>query len=248
MMAKRRMVLLGIVAMVPMVLSVEARSQDHRMITVDGNAEIRVVPNEVVLTVGIETFDHELAIAKADNDERVTALLKITESLGIDRKDVRTDYLNIQPQFQDHQDRGNFLRYLVRKTVVITLHDINKFEVLLSSLLEAGVNYVHGVTFRTTEMSTYCDEAQASALSIARQKADAMAERLGQRIGRPLSIRLSDRGWRSSYGSWGRSGGDYITNNVIVDVDTNGAQLEGPTTPGQIIVTARVTVSYELVE
>jgi hypothetical protein len=36
--------------------------------------------------------------------------------------------------------------------------------------------------------------------------------------------------------------------NVVVDVDPNDGSVAGPTTPGQIAVTARVTVSFELVE
>lgn len=244
---RARIASLGIIMTIVACQSASAQSPERRTITVDGQAEVRVVPNEVVLTVGVETFDSDLATAKADNDDRLRALLHVTESLGIARRDVRTDYLSIQPEFKDRNDRGNFLRYVVRKTVVISLRDISKFEELLSSLLEAGVNYVHGVDFRTTELSQHRDEAQARAIAAARHKAEVIADGLGQKIGQPQNLRVMDSHWQSSYSRWGASQRREMT-NVVVERGSNDGALEGPTAPGQIAVSARVTISFELME
>jgi uncharacterized protein YggE len=227
--------------------SAVAQTEDRRVITVDGQAQVRVVPNQVILTLGIETFDTDLGIAKTNNDKRVTTLLGVTKSLGIARKDIKTDFLSIQPQYKDWQDRGNFLRYLVRKTVTITLRDITKFEALLSSVLEAGVDYVHGVDFQSTEVRRYRDEAQTLAIAVARENAEAVAQQLGQKIGKPRTIRVNDLNWRSSYGSWGPSRDRRLPQNAI-EVSSSVEALTGPTTRGHIVVTARVTVGFELVD
>ena len=39
-------------------------SQEPRLITVTGDAEVRVVPDEVILTLGVETLDKDLGVAK----------------------------------------------------------------------------------------------------------------------------------------------------------------------------------------
>ena len=41
-----------------------ATAQEPRLITVSGNAEVRVVPDEVILTLGVETWDRDLEAAK----------------------------------------------------------------------------------------------------------------------------------------------------------------------------------------
>ena len=65
--------------------SAVAQTEDRRVITVDGQAQVRVVPNQVILTLGIETFDNDLGIAKTNNDKRVTALLGVTNHKNIPR-------------------------------------------------------------------------------------------------------------------------------------------------------------------
>jgi uncharacterized protein YggE len=113
--------------------------------------------------------------------------------------------------------------------------------------LEAGANYVHGIDFRTTELRRHRDHARSLALQAAEEKAEAMATDMGQRIGRPLSIREDHYGWWSWYGSWwGSRGGGRATQNVVQSAGTAPRNLEGPTSPGQLSVTARVTVSFEL--
>ena len=225
----------------------EASGDPSRSITVNGNAEVRVVPDEVVLTVGVESLAPDIAAAKADNDRRVTAMTEVARSLGVSRERIATEYLGIEPLYEDGYAHTDFRGYLARKTVVITLRNIDRFEELLSSLLAAGVNYVHGIDFRTTELRRHRDEARALALKAAREKAEAMATELGEAVGRPLSIQEGYGGWWSSYGSWwGQSMRGPMSQNVVQNAGPGPQDMEGPTLPGQISVTASVTVTFEL--
>ncbi|MCK5617800.1 MAG: SIMPL domain-containing protein [Candidatus Krumholzibacteria bacterium] len=226
----------------------EAQGERVRHISVEGVAEIRLEPDLVVITLGVETFDMDLEVAKRDNDTRVTRLIHVADSLGVAREDVRTEYLNIQPQYKNRQDRGNFLRYLVRKMVIVRLRDVSKFETLLSSLLNAGANYVHGIEFRTTKLDQYRNEARALAIKAAQAKAEDMVSQLDLKLGAPQSISERRSEWRSSYGNWGRSRDRRLTPNVVQSEDSNGGPLNGPTQPGQISVTVSVGVSFLLLD
>ena len=224
-----------------------AQDPEKRSITVSGEAEVRVVPDEVVLTLGVQTSDRELTVAKAENDRRVEAILAAAEQQGVNREHLQTDYLEIEPRYRDAYEAFDFIGYFVRKTIVVRLRDIERFEALLAAVLEAGANYVHGIDFRTTELRRHRDRARSLALQAAEEKAKAMAGDMGQEIGRPLSIREDYYGWWSWYGSWwGSRGGGRMTQNVVQSAGTAPRDLEGPTSPGQLSVTARVTVSFEL--
>ena len=72
-----------------------------RSVNVSGSAEIKVVPDEILLNVGVETRDIELAPAKRRNDERVAAALAFLARNGVPSKDVQTDFISIEPQFED---------------------------------------------------------------------------------------------------------------------------------------------------
>jgi uncharacterized protein YggE len=166
-----------------------AASQAPRTVTVTGEAEVRVVPDEVVLTLGVETWDKNLGRAKEQNDRIVAAVLALAGDHGVPAEHVQTDYVSIDPRYKNgYYEERDFIGYFVRKNVVVTLRDLSAFEPLLSDALEAGVNYVHGVEFRTTELRQHRDEARALAIEAAREKAVALAGVLDQDVGRPLAI------------------------------------------------------------
>jgi len=225
-------------------------SEAPRTVTASGDAEIRVVPDEVILTLGVETDDLDLGVAKKENDRRVKAVKAAAHGHGIPPERVSTDFLSINPRYRDHNLRREFLGYLVRRTVVIRSPDISRFEALLSSALEAGANYVHGVDFRTTELRKHRDRARELATVAAYQKAYALAEQLDQKIGRPSRISEGYSGWHSSYGRWwGHGGGSRMSQNVVQNLGSSGAPpADGPTAPGQISVTATVSVTFELAD
>jgi uncharacterized protein len=223
-------------------------SQEPRRVTVTGEAEVRVVPDEVILTLGVETWDKNLNLAKSRNDEIVKRVIALAGNYGIEPEHVQTDYFGVEPRYRDgYYEERDFIGYFVHKTIVITLHDLSRFEDLLSEALQAGVNYVHGIDFRTTELRQHRDQARALAIQAAKEKAVALSGELGQNVGDPLTIQEEQSGWWSSYGAWwGSRWGGGMTQNVIQEVGGASALADSSVAPGQIEITARVTVSFEL--
>jgi hypothetical protein len=220
---------------------------ETRQISVTGDAEVRVVPDEVVLTLGVQTWDEDIELAKHKNDQIVKRVTQLTERYGIPAKHVQTDYISVEPRFDDNYEQRGFIGFFVRKTISIRLRDLSKFERFLTDVLGTGVNYVHGIKFRTTELRKYRDQARALATNAAKEKAAAMAQELDQQIGEPLQIREEQVGWWSWYGSsWWGSRWERMTQNVIQNAGGNVSVDEDAIAVGQITVSARVSVSFLL--
>jgi uncharacterized protein YggE len=216
------------------------------LITVTGEAEIRVIPDEIILSLGVETSDKSLDRSKAQNDERVKRVLALGPAMGIDPKHIQTGYIGIEPWYRTYNQLES-LEYRVRRTIGITLKDTAKFESLLSRALEAGVTNVHGIQFRTTELRKHRDAARALAIKAAREKADALAGELGQKIGKAFRISEYGSGWSSPYGWWGSMGGNASSNAIQNSVSSgSGGSSEGTLALGQITVTASISVSFLL--
>lgn len=222
----------------------EAQMTTSGTISVIGDAEIKVAPDEVVLILGVETWDKNIQIAKKQNDDRVKKVIALTKDFGIESKYVQTDQINVEPRYRNgtYTD-ADFIGYFVLKSIVITLKDVGKFEDLYTAALGAGVTHVHDIQFRTTNLRKYRDQARALAIQAAQEKAGALAGELERKIGKPQSIQENYSGWWSWYGTrWG--GG--MTQNVVQNV-SGGSPVEGGTfAPGQISVTARVSVTFDL--
>jgi len=228
----------------------QSSAPESRLITVSGDAEVRVVPDEVVLTLGVETWDKNLQVAKSQNDTIVTRVLDVAGDHGIEVQHVQTGHVGIEPRYRNgYYEERDFLGYFVHRTIVITLRDISRFEDLLADALEAGVNYAHGIEFRTTELRQHRDDARALAIKAAREKAVALASELGQSVGDPQLIREEQSGWRSGYNAWWGAGwGSGLAQNVVQEIATDAFSGDGSLAPGLVGVNARVSVTFEIAD
>jgi uncharacterized protein YggE len=207
-------------------------------ITVSGSAEVKVAPDEIHLSVGVETRSDKLDDAKRQNDDRVAKVLQFLKGQGIKEKDVQTDFMNVEPNYDSKVSRSEAAVYVVRKTIGVRLTDVTKFDAVLTGLLTNGVNRVNGIDFRTSELRKHRDAARAMAIRAARDKADALAAELGVRRGKVYSINATEGGgWWSS-----RSAG--MSQNVAQNAGGGSAESEGTLSIGQISVMATVNVSF----
>lgn len=217
-----------------------------RTITVNGQAEIKVQPDEVVITVGVETENLDITEARSENDRRVKAIVAAATGQGLRAQDVRSEFLDIQPRYRDEYNRATFLGYFARRSLSLTLKDTSRFESLVSAVLTAGANFLHGVEFRTSELRRHRDEARVLAMRAAREKADLLAGALSAGLGSVTNIQEGHSGWWSPYASWwGGRAGAAMYQNVLQDRRSAGT-ADDTLVPGQISVTANVSVTFEL--
>ena len=139
-----------------------------RYIEVTGTSEVEIIPDEIHFVIGIkEYFEEEFDGVSKPEDYRTKVRIENIESqmrealhsIGITDNDIRT------------QDVGDYWRergldFLIGKNLDITLHDftINK------------------------DILKYHEQGKKDALLAARNKAEYMAEALGEEIGKVLSI------------------------------------------------------------
>ena len=224
---------------------------DQPTITVNGKAVVNVKPDKIVISLGIETWNTDIAIAKSKNNEVLRQTVAAVRECGVPEKDIQTDHLSIEPRWDDSY-RLNFIGYFVRNTLVATLSDAAKVEQLVTAALESGVNYVHGIEFQTSEFKEHREKARELALKAAREKAEKMAAVLGQSIGNPLRINEnysgSPWGYWSSWSGWrggsGRGGGMSQV-NVLADRGSGG-EITDSVALGKISIRASVSVTFEL--
>lgn len=209
-----------------------------RLITVTGEAEIRVVPDEVFFDVSVWTFHRDLKTAKAQTDERLKKLAELTQRFGVAAKDVQTDYVSVEPRYRGGNDARQLLGFQVRKDLVFTLRDVSKAEALLSEVIEAGVTRINDIDFRTSELRKHRDQARANAIRAAQEKAVALTREIGQKIGKAYSIEeVVPTGSPTSQNS--------MSNNYTLS-SGEGEATSGTLAVGQIKINARVVVRFEL--
>lgn len=211
-----------------------------RLISVAGTSEINVAPDQVVLSLGIESRDKVLGTAKAQNDARSKKVIALASKAGIEAKDIQTSELRMNRNYSEER-YPRFIDFEVSQTITMTLKDLSKYETLMTRLLEAGINRVDGISFQVGETRKYKDEARSKAIQAAKEKAVAMASELGQTVGKPWDISEQD------------SENPFNPMSMMANTLMGGyadkeraAPTESTVAPGQVTIRASVRVSFQL--
>jgi len=216
----------------------------NHIIRVTGEAQVRVTPDLVIIRIGVDSQDQQLAEAKRQNDEIVKRLLKSVRELGVKEDQIQTSFIEIEPRNRVDRNSGktHFVGYYVNNRIAVTLKDLAKFEQLLSGILQAGANRVYGIDFRTSELKKHRDKARRMAVKAALDKATTLAGELGRKVGRPLTILEQTEGTNYPYRM--RDAG-YPQQVRVEQASPDSISSEGIAL-GKIGINARVDVTFEL--
>lgn len=227
----------------PLVVHAQFSQNQGNIVSVTGDAEIKVIPNQVVVSLGVETRDRNLAVARVQNDNAVRSVLDAIARFQIDATDVQTDFIQVNIRYQSSAETV-VDHYVVEKSIAITVKDISKFEPLLSAVLEAGANHIYNVEFMTTDLRKYRDQARALAAKAAIEKANDLAAAAGLKVvGKPMNVSSYSYGGGSWYGRLHNMGVN-VSQNVYQAGERGSA--EGTIALGKISVTASVSMNFRI--
>ena len=142
--------------------------EKFRYIEVTGTSEVEIVPDEIHFIIGIkEYFEEEFDGVSKPEEYRTKVRIEDIES-------------------QMREARG--LDFLIGKNLDITLHDFTMIDRIISVIDTKGVSSMRigGMTHK--DILKYQEQGKKDALLAARDKAEYMAETLGEKIGKVLSI------------------------------------------------------------
>jgi uncharacterized protein YggE len=238
---KARALILTTLAFLAANAALAQRDSDIPSISTSGSATVKVVPDQIEISLSVESEDALLAKAKAANDAAVARVLTAARKRIADPARIQTDFMQVSTA-----DRiGHPAAYVVRKSIVIESNDIPGFEALVADLLGAGANRLHSIRFMTSALRTHRDEARRLAIKAALEKAQLLAGALGKKVGMARHISEATDHWTSYYGSWMRGGGAG-SNTVAFANDGGESGAESTLAPGRISVTASINVVFDL--
>jgi uncharacterized protein YggE len=206
-----------------------------KVVRVVGTSEVKVVPDRAVIEIGVEKQNPSATVAKQMADGAARRLLASLRANGVDDKDVQTTFLSLQPQF-DYRKGMRISYFVAEQTLSVTVRDLARLDSLLESVIKAGGNRVDSIQYETSDLRKYRDQAHDFAVKAAREKAHALAQALGQDIGKPYSIEEMPEF------------DDDISAGIAGKVmETANVRTRGPATAaGQRTIRARVIVSFDL--
>lgn len=220
-----------------------------RSVQVSGAAVINVVPDRVLLQLGVQSNGTTPDSVQDANEKEIQRVIRAVVALGVENKDIATDYYLVYPIYDDYNSL--FIKgYRIDNTISITLRNVQLVDDVLVTALRSGANEVQDIQFYTSELRAYRDQARQLAMKAAQEKAQLLAEAAGAETQCVLTI--SENTWASYYGSW-RGGREMAmwAQNVVQNANNGSSGSlspdgDSPVSLGQIAVRAEVIASYSL--
>lgn len=223
--------------------AVTAQSDDsaEHVIRVSGTGTVTTSPDEVRISLGVQTEHSDVQVAQEKNAEIMDAIVNAIKEAGIPADDIQTTRYRIYHTTDDEKSSSSILpgdkktTFHVSNTVVVTLHDTSRAGEIIDLAVENGANTVTSVQFTLSEekQQELRDEALTAAVTSARSDADTVAAALGKRIVDVQEVSVGGSYAPVAYAEKSLYGGD-----------ATGGRVPTPIEAGTLDVTATVSIAY----
>ena len=206
------------------------------LIYVTGEAEVKAVPDLLIVSLGVATQARTVAEAREQNAQRMQSVTDAVKKLGIPAGDISTSHFAVNPQY-DYQERRTpprIVGYSVSNQATVRLEDIDRASDLLDRALEAGANSIGNLTFTVKDPAKLKVTAYEQAVRDAQSKAQILARAAGVQVGKIHRLR--------------ESGGSPVP--VMREFALMAAapmeKRDTPIEPGEVTVQVRVEIQFEI--
>lgn len=157
-------------------------------IRVNGEGEVTVVPDQVLMQIGIQTDDKDLKKAKAENDEKTRNFLAMLKKYRVQDKDIQSNQIRMSPQYSWINQRRVFETYQVHRDFHVKIRNLETYDQIMSGAIDAGMDLASGIQFQSSRQKELESEARKKAVANALEKAKELISPLNQTVGKALSI------------------------------------------------------------
>jgi uncharacterized protein YggE len=174
-------------------LAQEPVVQPHT-VTVSATASVQRAPDQATLDLAVETFAATAEQASRANAQKMDALVKALERLGLKGDRIRTIGYNVYPEYEHRPEsprqpgEERVVGYRATNMVQVTIDDVSRVGTIIDAAIKAGANRVTGLSFQLRNPEAARQEALRLAVGKARADAEAIAGAVGQRVGPALAV------------------------------------------------------------
>ncbi len=228
----------ALVLMVSTFLALPAQGQsatekEPSVLTVTGFGEVRMAPDEATVQLGVARQRETAQEAQGEVNAVAQEILNAVIQLGVRAEHIQTSDLRLSPVYTTRRSGSSreprVVAYRASNMVSVHLEDLSLVGPVIDSAMTAGANQLQGVHFALRNDLSAREQALKEAVKAASRKAKAISEALDVKIIEVIEV-----------------------NEGSVSVRVPPQRFEAslaaatPVSPGQLTVSASVTIRYRI--
>ncbi|KKO91423.1 hypothetical protein AAW12_10150 [Sphingobacterium sp. Ag1] len=181
-----------------------AAKEGENRIRVSGEGKIRIMPDQVTLTINTAFTKPRMVDAVRETQATVDTVIALLQKYGNKKEDIKTSSVSANKDYQYIGNTNKFIGYQAQQTIDFVLHDLSKFTELTGKLLETKISGIGSISFDHSKADSILREADLIAYDDALKSAKKLASRADVEIGKLLF--LSNDGSASNQSTQFRTG------------------------------------------
>jgi uncharacterized protein YggE len=215
----------------------ESRSPAQARVVVVGEGGVTVAPDYARIRSGVTSEAKTVKQANDSNAKLMTNVIAALVDAGVAKKDIQTSQFSIEPIYTSQSKLSGSVEsklsgYRVSNQVNVTIHQISQVGEILDRLVNAGATDAGNVALLVSDREKALDQAREAAIANAQHTADLFARAAGVTLGRVASI---------------TEGSDFAPMSGIEGRAKLAASAQ-PIEAGEVTITARVTVGFDIAQ
>ena len=171
--------------------------EPRREVTVTGEGQLDLAPDQAVITLGVTHHDPEAANAMRAVSADMTEVVAQLRALGIEGRDLQTRQISLHPVWStkgsyDGGDGRRITGFQASNTLMLRLGDLDQLGQVLDQVLQSGANQFQGLRFSISDPEAVETELRTAAMEDAFAKASQLAQAAGMALG-PVRL-ITDHG------------------------------------------------------
>ncbi|OJY66937.1 MAG: hypothetical protein BGP16_17060 [Sphingobium sp. 66-54] len=207
------------------------------LLSLNVSEAIESAPDMATINTGVQTRAPTAKGAMAQNAAQMDRLVAALVKSGIERKDIQTSGINLNPQY-DYSNRTEgqgprFLGYEASNQLSVKVRKLDNAGELVDAMVTAGATNINGPAFGIAEPNKLLDQARTKALKTAQERATLYAQATGYRTARLVAV---------------SEGGGFQPPMPVFNMRAMAAEAAPQTKiePGQISTSISLNVQYML--
>ena len=160
-----------------------------RQVTVVGSGEVQGTPDTLNANVSIEFTAPDVTAAMNQTSDRQEAVINALVNSGIDRRDISTTNVSLQPQYGGG-DNPAITGYRASNSIAVKIRKLDAASQALAIIVSTGgdATRINSVSYAIDDDSQLVKDARTRAFDDAKDRAEQYAQLSGLTLGKIISI------------------------------------------------------------
>jgi uncharacterized protein YggE len=183
--------ILALILVVMLIAITGCQQGEGNTINVAGNSELTVKPDKAEVWAGISIVKDTAQEAQNEANKVINDIIDGLRYKGISEQDISTENLNLYQETTWTQTEGSkVVGWRATQTLKVKTTDLTKVGEIVDVAVTNGANQINNIQFELSDAKDkeYRKQAISDATQNAKEKAEAIAESLGVKLGQVKTV------------------------------------------------------------